>query len=241
MRHLVKQRQIGTIGMGRPRKYPILNGPVNELIFAAMRRDGISKPNEWADKWGIGRTALRTAMVGRQSQAGTWVRPDIRTLWRLARALDVPLVYLIERFYDDLENADALWPQVPIVGWVGAGSGSEEDIQEKYVPVDMELALRGHVVAFKVRGNSMCAGPKPICDGDVIIVDCQNKGRVGSRVVARLADGSYVCKLLKHGPTGNFLVSANPSSDNSYPDVIPASSVEEIVGKVLEVRSSDSA
>lgn len=24
--------------MGRPRKYPILNGPVNDLIFAAMKR-----------------------------------------------------------------------------------------------------------------------------------------------------------------------------------------------------------
>lgn len=236
----VKAFQRGNTGMGRPRKYPILNGPVNDLIFAAMKRDGITKPNEWADKWGISRTALRTAMVGRQSQAGTWVRPDIRTLSRLARALNVPLVYLIERFYEDLSEDNPLWPQVPVVGWVGGGSGEEEELEE-YIPVAMKWSLRGDVVAFKVRGNSMCAGPKPICDGDIILVDRQDKGFPGSRVVARLSDGSYVCKLLKGDTKNRYLVSTNPSSDNSYPAVIPASDVEEIVGKVIEVRSPESS
>lgn len=201
-----------------------------------MRRDGITRPDQWADKWGIGRTALRTAMVGRQSEAGTWVRPDVRTLSRLGKALGVPLIYLIEQFYDDLGDAQALWPQVPVIGWIDAGGVGEEDIQPKYVPVNMDLALQGTVVAFRVRGNSMCSGLRPIYNGDVILVDSQNKSRAGSRVVARRADGSYVCRSLALGPTSTL--SVRPS-DNPSSAMIPLSSEEEVVGKIVEIRSFD--
>jgi repressor LexA len=224
---------------GRPRKYPVLNGPVNNLIFAAMTREGLSKPNDWADKWLIGRTALRTAMVGRQSQIGTWVRPDVKTLQRLAKALEVPLVYLITQFYEEVEDSGLLFPQAPVLGWVGAGPGEQEEILEKFLPISMDQYLKSDLAGFKVRGLSMCAGDKPICDGNWVLADRQNHGRVGSRVVAQMKDGGYVCKLLKEGPKGRFLISTNPSVENGYPAVIEVSQIKAIFGKVVEVRTSE--
>lgn len=226
-------------GKGRPRKYPVLNGPVNDLIFSAMRRDGISRPNEWADKWLIGRTALRTAMVGRQSQIGTWIRPDLKTLQRLSKALEVPLVYLIQQFYDEVSDSGLLFPQAPVLGWVGAGPGEQEEIVERFLPITMEQFLDHDLAAFKVRGLSMCAGERPICDGDWVLADRRNKGRVGSRVVAQMKDGGYVCKLLKEGPKGRYLVSTNPEVENGYPAVIEVRQVKEIWGKVVEVRTTE--
>jgi len=90
-----------------------------------------------------------------------------------------------------------------------------------------------HLVAFKVRGNSMCAGKRPICDGDIIIVNTRDGGHPGAIVVARLDEDSYVVKRM--GPDGT-LYSTNPEEPNG-PPVIPVGQVAEIVGRVVEVRS----
>ncbi|GIW36874.1 MAG: hypothetical protein KatS3mg073_1019 [Meiothermus sp.] len=224
---------------GRPRKHPVLNGPFNDLIFEAMRREGIDSLDKFADKYGIGRTTLRNFVLGRQSPIGTWVKPELPTLIKLSKALSVPLFYLLERLYNDLGQDVYMLPSAPVVGWVGAGPGQDESIEELSLPLSLDSFLKGDFLAFAVRGNSMCAGSKPICDGDYIIVNRSLSVSPGQRVVARLKDGSYVCKLYRADRTGHFLVSSNPDYENGTPSVIPAQEVDEIVGPVIEVRKPE--
>lgn len=224
---------------GRPRKHPVLNGPFNDLIFDAMRREGIDSLDRFADKHGIGRTTLRNFVLGRQSPIGTWVKPELPTLIKLSKALNVPLFYLLERLYDDLQPDIYMFPSAPLVGWVGAGPSQNESIEQTSLPLPLDSFLRGDFVAFAVRGNSMCAGKKPICNGDYIIVNRSLRANPGQRVVARLKDGSYVCKLYKADRTGHFLVSTNPDYENGAPSIIPAHDVDEIVGPVVEIRKPE--
>lgn len=224
---------------GRPRKHPVLNGPFNDLIFEAMRQEKIPTLDQFADKYGIGRTTLRNFVLGRQSPIGTWVKPELSTLIKLSRALRVPLVYLLDRLYEDLGEDVYMVPSAPVVGWVGAGPGQDDPIEQRYLAVNSTNVREGDLVAFAVRGDSMCSGNKPICDGDFIIVDRRRAATPGQRVVARLKDGGYVCKLYKADRTGRFLVSTNPSIENGYPSIIPASEVEEIIGPVVEVRKPE--
>lgn len=224
---------------GRPRKHPVLNGPFNDLIFDAMRREGIDTLDKFADKHGIGRTTLRNFVMGRQSPIGTWVKPELTTLIRLSKALNVPLFYLLERLYNDLDHEIYMFPSAPVVGWVGAGPGQDEAISEVALPLPLDSFLKGSFVAFAVRGNSMCAGSKPICDGDYIIVNKSLSVSPGQRVVARLKDSSYVCKLYRVDRTGRYLVSTNPDYENGTPSVIPAKDVAELVGPVVEIRKPE--
>lgn len=224
---------------GRPRKHPVLNGPFNDLIFEAMRREGIDSLDKFADMYGIGRTTLRNFVLGRQSPIGTWVKPELPTLIKLSKALSVPLFYLLERLYNDLGQDVYMLPSAPVVGWVGAGPGQDKAIEELSLPLSLDSFLKGDFLAFAVRGNSMCAGSKPICDGDYIIVNRSLTVSPGQRVVARLKDGSYVCKLYKANQPRPFLVSSNPDYENGIPSVIPAQEVDEIVGPVVEVRKPE--
>lgn len=180
-------------------------------------------------------TTVRNMVLGRQNASGEWIRPELGTLVRLARALDVPLAVVLERLFADTGESVSTVPTVPIVGAVGAGPGQDE-VSEAYIPIDSKRSLQGGYVAYRVRGESMCQGKKPICDGDVIVVNTQDKGQHGSIVVALLKDGSHVCKLLRSDKSGRFLVSANPTVANGSPPIITADMVKEIIGRVVEVR-----
>ncbi len=57
-------------------------------------------------------------------------------------------------------------------------------------------------------------------------------------VIARLTDGSYVCKALKEERFGRRLMSINPLYTNSAPPLIPAEDVEEIIGRVVWVQGA---
>lgn len=210
-----------------------LAGPFNDLILKKMRELGVDNLEELSRRIGISRGTLYYLVRGRQTKAGTWVKPSVDTLVALAKALDVPAHELLYRLEPDAPGSE--WrgeKHVPILGYVGGGPAQLEEIEERTVPVRVK-GDASHLVAFKVRGNSMCAGKRPICHGDIVIVNTQDKGHPGAIVVARLNGNSYVVK--KMGPDGT-LYSTNPEEPNG-PPVIPAGEVAEIVGKVVEVRS----
>ncbi|WP_167764543.1 helix-turn-helix domain-containing protein [Thermus tengchongensis] len=197
-----------------------------------MREMGVESLEEFARRIGMSRGTLYYLVRGRQTKAGTWVKPSIDTIVALARALDVPTHELLYRLEPDAPGSE-LRPEthVPLLGYVGGGPSQLEEIADRTVPVRWRGSAR-HLVAFRVRGDSMCAGKRPICDGDIIIVNTEDKGHPGAVVVARLANGEYVVKKMVNG----HLVSTNPEA-NGGPPVIPLAEVEEVVGRVVEVRS----
>lgn len=209
---------------------PRLEGPFAQEILAKMQELGMRRLEEFADAFGLGRTTVYSLVVGRQV-GGRWIRPSLDTLVKLSAALDIPIEDLIRRLYPEGGYASRTQGTVPVVGYVGGGPSQFLPLEEKVIPV-LWKGPTSHLVAFAVRGNSMCAGRHPICDGDVIIVNTQDKGHTGAIVVARLSNGEYVVKKLTDG----FLVSTNPEG-NHGPPVIPTDEVEEIVGRVVEVRS----
>jgi repressor LexA len=210
-----------------------LEGPFAEEILAAMKRLGMRRLEEFADAFGLGRTTVYNLVLGRKV-GNKWIKPSLDTVVRLSLALNIPVEDLIAKLYEDevptLGQREEV--HVPVVGYVGGGPSQLEEIEERTVPVRAKGNAR-HLVAFRVRGDSMCAGKRPICDGDIIIVNTEDKGHPGAIVVARLANGEYVVKKMVNG----HLVSANPEA-NHGPPVIPVQEVEEIVGRVVEVRSA---
>lgn len=215
--------------MGRTRTKEALEGPFAKEIIKKMKEMGFRKLEEFADYYNIGRTTVYSLVIGRKI-GDKYIKPSLDTLTKLSLALEIPVEQLIERLYPEGSFLTKKEVGVPIIGYVGGGPSQLEEIEEHTVPVRVKGDSR-HLAAFKVRGNSMCAGRRPICDGDIIIVNTEDKGHPGAIVVARLENGEYVVKLLRHGA----LYSTNPEENG--PPVIPLDQVAEIVGRVVEVRS----
>lgn len=215
--------------MGRTRTKEALEGPFAKEIIKKMKEMGFRKLEEFADYYNIGRTTVYSLVIGRKI-GDKYIKPSLDTLTKLSLALEIPVEQLIERLYPEGSFLTKKEVGVPIIGYVGGGPSQLEEIEERTVPVRVKGDAR-HLAAFKVRGNSMCAGKRPICDGDIVIVNTEDKGHPGAIVVARLENGEYVVKLLKNGA----LYSTNPEENG--PPVIPLDQVAEIVGRVVEVRS----
>lgn len=204
-----------------------LAGPFNDLILAKMREMGVDSLEEFARRTGFSRGTLYYLVRGRQTRAGTWVKPSVDTILTLARVLDVPAHELLYRLDPEAPGHELMG--VPVVGFVGGGPAQGEEIEERYVQT-RRRRLQG-LLAFKVKRNSMCGGKRPICHGDIIIVNTQDKGEPGAIVVARLGD-EYVVKKLGE----KYLFSTNPE-ENHGPPSIPLEEVDEIVGRVVEVQA----
>jgi repressor LexA len=222
--------------------------PLEKLVKSRMKELGLRNYEEFADEFGIGRSTLYDIFRGRVSETGAYFKPRAETLLRFADALETPLHELIYYFFPDAFGADD-WTEgystayargVPIyiAGWVGAGPEQEVLEGEDTVYLPKSFTQGKDLVAFEVHGDSMAAGRHPIYHLDVVVVDRNNKGQDGSRVVARLESG-YVCKLLKDDRFGKNLYSANPEYSNGTPPMIPGDQVQEIIGKVVKVLSND--
>lgn len=226
-------------------------GPLNALVVRAMRRDGIKEITVWADHHGIGRSTLYALMRGRETASGALMMPSVETLVKLASALAVPthkLLYLLAPTapgaQDELvDGTQALQPSpvtkvpIQIAGWCGAGPAQDEELDEEPVFVEARFAVGRKLRAFRVRGDSMAAGKRPILDGDVVIVDTNQPGANTDAVVARLESDAYVCKVLKDDRFGRLLQSRNVDHTNGTPSAIPLEEVAELVGKVVRIVS----
>ncbi|RYM38918.1 LexA family transcriptional regulator [Meiothermus sp. PNK-Is4] len=221
------------------RKLP-LEGPFNDWIAERMDELGIQSVEEFARYAKIGRATMHNVIRGRVSPKGTWVKPSIETLELLAIALNRPIQDLIFRLMPNAPGSELMTTRaqvrVPVVGVVGAGPGQDIEVDDGYIFVESAFARGKRLAAYRVYGDSMCAGRRPICDGDIIVANLNDKGDSGSVVVARLVDGTTVCKALKVDRFGAHLMSLNPMYTNSTPPMIPASEVAEIVGKVIMVQ-----
>lgn len=217
------------------------------LITDRMRDENLDSLTEFADRFNIGRSTIYEIVRGRTRTRGAWVKPTLDTTIALANALERPLheiIYLLEPNAPGAElaspeDASLLRIDVTVAGWVGAGPSQDDACDEPPVYVEAAFARGKALRAFRVRGDSMDAGKRPIHDGDIIIVDVLDKGYNTASVVARLQDGSYVVKMLKDDRFGKLLQSRNPEHTNGTPSAIPIEQVDEIIGRVVRIITDD--
>lgn len=227
-----------------------LQGPFNQQIMDYIRKTGMDGLNEFADKFGIGRTTMYDLVLKGSTRGGKPYRPSIEILLKLAEALEIPVHELLYQLEPDAFGAEVLdeyppirmvpilaaSPRIPVVGQVGAGPDQSDQLEESLV-IEESFARGKNLVAFRVFGNSMEGGRNPIFDGDLVLVNTLDKGTGGSTVVARLAGDGYVCKRLVADATAKplYLTSTNSEYVDAEFAMITADRVEEITGAVVRV------
>ena len=202
-----------------------------------MRKHGIGNVRDFADYAGVSRAAVYDLIRGRSTINGTWMRPSLETLLKLAGALNIPtheLLYLLE---PDAPGANVPLAsevaQVPIIiaGHVGAGP-DRSDAADGVTYVEQEFAAHRELVAFRVKGDSMAGGKHPIYNDDLVIVARGQEGEINMPVVVRLDSDGYVCKRLR---PGGSLDSANSDFLDPELAVITPDRIAGIVGKVVRI------
>lgn len=232
-----------------------LRGPFNALIVRAMRRDGIKEITKWADHHDIGRTTLYALLRGRESKSGSWIKPSLETMVKLAEALGRPLHELIYIIEPDAPGANLIEgekyveaPEFPVqrlpvqvAGWAGGGPDQNVSLvdDEQYIYIEESFARGRDLLAFKVIGDSMAAGGKPIHWGDTVIIDRNAQPHNTDAVIARLDNDGYVCKVFKDDKFGRSLQSRNIDHTNGTPNFITPDQVAEIVGRVVRIIHDD--
>lgn len=125
--------------------------------------------------------------------------------------------------------------EIPIYGRVAAGIPLEmiEDIIDtEEIPEDM--AKTGEFFGLVIKGDSMLP---TICDGDVVIIRCQEDAESGDTVIATVNGNDATCKRLRKYKEGIELIANNPSYEPMYfsNEEIGEKPVR-ILGKVVELR-----
>lgn len=124
---------------------------------------------------------------------------------------------------------------INIFGRVAAGIPIEmiEDIVDTE-EISEDMAKTGEYFGLIIKGNSMLPN---ICDGDIVIIRCQEDAENGDTVIATVNGNDATCKRLRKYKDGIELISNNPSYDPMYfsnQDVLEKP--VKILGKVVELR-----
>lgn len=213
-----------------------MRGPLNGLIAKRMKQLGMATVKEFADRFGIGRSTIYDLVRGRSD--GSISNPSLETISRLADALELPAHEILYLVSPQTRGAALTLgvSQVPVymAGCVGAGPEQLQEL-DTHVFVEAEFARGRDLVAFKVCGDSMAGGKRPIYDGDVVIVDRNVEGELNQPVVARLVGDGYVVKRLR---PGGILDSTNPDFIDPEQALISPDRVAQIVGRVVRVQSN---
>lgn len=124
---------------------------------------------------------------------------------------------------------------IKVYGRVAAGIPIEmiEDvIDTEEIPEDM--AKTGSFFGLLIKGDSMLPN---ICDGDTVIIRCQEDAENGDTVIVTVNGNDATCKRLRKYKDGIELVPNNPAYDPIYfsnKDIIEKP--VRILGKVVELR-----
>ncbi len=224
----------------RPTEAAQLRGPLNGLIAERMRKLRLNSVKDFAEYAGVGRTSIHDLVRGRSTANGTWTKPSLETLTKLASALEKPAHELMYMIDPEIYGADLL-PAVQqlsvyVAGRVGAGPEQLDPLADEEVFVENSFAEGRDLVAYRVRGESMAGGRHPIYNDDVVIVDRNTEGQINMPVVARLREDGYVVKRLR---AGGSLDSTNADYDDPNLSVISPDRVAQIVGRVVRIVSNN--
>lgn len=161
-------------------------------------------------------------------------QPDNTTLKSLADFFNVSTDFLLGR--NEIEKFKSKSGiKIPVLGRVAAGipiDAIEEIID--YEEVTPEMAKRGNLIGLQIKGHSM--EPR-ICDGDVVIVQCQSYIDDGHIGIVMVNGDEATCKKIKFSNAGMTLISFNPAYEpifysNEEIENLPV----KIFGKVIELR-----
>jgi repressor LexA len=212
-------------------------GPLTSLVADRMKQLGHRNVAEFAAYAGISESGMYSVLNGRIEE-GVPIIPKWQTMVALARALERPtheLLYILDPSAPGADlQFDVTTVPVYMAGCVGAGPEQLHELEDK-IYVEAEFAQGRDLVAFKVCGDSMAGGRRPIYDSDVVIVDRNVGAEVNMPVVARLKNDGYVCKRFR---PGGILDSANPEYVDPELSLISPDQVAQLVGRVVRVQSN---
>lgn len=164
-------------------------------------------------------------------------KPDYETLTALADYFGVSTDYLLERTdtpHTAPEN-DGGKRLIPVLGRVQAGVPIEavEEVLD-WEELDGAFSKEDDYFGLRIRGDSM--EPR-ICEGDVVIVRCQNYAESGDIVIALINGNDATIKKIKYRSDGILLI---PFNTNYEPMFYSKKEVERlpvlIIGRVVELR-----
>ena len=118
---------------------------------------------------------------------------------------------------------------LPLLGYVAAGSPIEAVATSETIAVPEDLVGRRDTYVLRVRGNSMI--DEQICDGDFVIVEDRKTAQNGETVVALLSGSDVTLKKLYRE---NGRVRLQPANPTVQPIVVEADQVQ-VQGVVVGV------
>lgn len=169
----------------------------------------------------------------------TWCQgialPRMGKVQKLADYFHIEKSDLIDERNETISKAKRQGIAINIYGRVAAGIPIEmiEDIVDTE-EISEDMAKTGEYFGLIIKGNSMLPN---ICDGDIVIIRCQEDAENGDTVIATVNGNDATCKRLRKYKDGIELISNNPSYDPMYfsnQDV--AEKPVKILGKVVELR-----
>lgn len=169
----------------------------------------------------------------------TWCQgialPRMGKVQKLADYFHIEKSDLIDERNETISKTKRQGIAINIYGRVAAGIPIEmiEDIVDTE-EISEDMAKTGEYFGLIIKGNSMLPN---ICDGDIVIIRCQEDAENGDTVIATVNGNDATCKRLRKYKDGIELISNNPSYDPMYfsnQDV--AEKPVKILGKVVELR-----
>lgn len=187
--------------------------------------------DELSKKMGISRSTIGMYEKGARE-------PDFETLELIADFFNVDIDYLLGRTSKTTyipNSQTGKGTSINIYGRVAAGIPLEmiEDIIDtEEIPED--LAKTGEFFGLVIKGDSMLPY---ICDGDIVIIRCQEDAESGDTIIAAVNGNDATCKRLRKYRDGIELIANNPSYEPMYfsNEEINEKPVK-ILGKVVELR-----
>lgn len=192
----------------------------------------------YMNKHSVSQTEICNTLGIKMPTFSDWVNaktyPRIDKIELMANYFGISKADLVEE-HTSIPQSHRKGVTINIYGRVAAGIPIEmiEDIVDTE-EISEDMAKTGEYFGLIIKGNSMLPN---ICDGDIVIIRCQEDAENGDTVIATVNGNDATCKRLRKYKDGIELIANNPSYEPIYfsnQEVIEKP--VKILGKVVELR-----